>query len=278
MQQMQFSALVLMVFLTLALVSLPRRVAAADVPFRARWLMAGGTFVLALHFLLQLVFGLRTKGVTEAILLNLFMFVPAAWLLSLGVLYLQRRGDIRRRDWLVGPICWVAVTLLLAVAYFLSDEPRLSEMHKLHVAEWMASLIYLAMQCHLTYFQFRELRRMHRALDNYYDRDMKELLRSMERAMEVLAMFAVMVPAVIYDSGWFLVAFGLLFLAGMFYFILSFICYVVGSDWRQVMEAEQHADEKDRDRLDRERHRHADVIYDSARFDRREHAHGNCYN
>ena len=135
------------------------------------------------------------------------------------------------------------VTLLLAVAYFLSDEPELSEMRKLHIAELMASVIYLAMQCHYTFFQFRELKRMHRALDNYYDRDMSELLLSMERAMEILATFAVMVPVVIYDSGWFLKVFGILFLCGIFFFVMSFFYFVVGSSWRQVMEAEQHADD-----------------------------------
>ena len=98
MECFQFAALVVLTLLTMTLVLLPRRVAVADVPFRSRWLIAGGTGILALHFLLQLLLGLRSKGVTEAILLNLFMFVPAAWLLSVGVLYIQRKGEVRRRD------------------------------------------------------------------------------------------------------------------------------------------------------------------------------------
>ena len=245
MEKMQFAAVVVLTLLTATLVLLPRRVAVADTPFRSRWLMAAGTGVLALHFLLQILLGLRSKSVTEAILLNLFMFIPAAWLLSVGVLYLQRKGEVRRRDWLVGPICWLVVTLLLAIAYFMSDEPSIAEMNKLHIAELVASMFYLAMQCHYTFFHFRELRRMKRALEGYYDRDMNELVRSMERAVEVLATFAVMVPVVIYDSGIFLAVFGILFLAGMFYFVLSFVIYVVGSDWRQVMVAELHTDEKE---------------------------------
>lgn len=245
MEKMQFAAVVVMTLLTATLLLLPRRVAVADIPFRSRWLMAGGTGVLALHFLLQVLLGLRSKGVTEAILLNLFMFIPAAWLLSVGVLYIQRKGDVRRRDWLVGPICWGVVTFVLAMAYFMSDEPTIAEMNKLHIAELVASVLYLAMQCHYTFFHFRELRRMKRALEGYYDRDMNELVRSMDRAVKVLATFAVMAPVVIFDSGVFLAVFGILFLAGMFFFVLSFVCYVVGSDWRQVMVAEQHTDEKE---------------------------------
>jgi len=246
-EKMQFAALVLLTLLTLTLVLLPRRVVIDAVPSRSRWMMACGTGVLALQFLLQVVFNFRAKDLTEAILINLFLFVPAAWLYSVGILYLQRKGDVRRRDWFVGPICWVTVTLLLTVAYFISNEPQIAEKHKLHVAGSLATLIYLAMQCHYTYLHFRELRRIHRALNNYYDRDMSELLRSMERAMKVLALFAVMVPVVIYDSGWILAIFGLLFLGGIFYFILSFVCYVVGNDGRQVMLAELHADEKELD-------------------------------
>ncbi|MBR4132401.1 MAG: glycoside hydrolase family 13 protein, partial [Oscillospiraceae bacterium] len=48
---------------------------------------------MALQFVLQLVLGLRQMGVAQAVMLNLFMFVPATWLLNLGVLYLQHKGQ-----------------------------------------------------------------------------------------------------------------------------------------------------------------------------------------
>ena len=244
METMQFCAVVLLLLLTLTLALVPRRLAVDATVFRSRWLMVAGTGLLALQFLLQMRFGLRSQGVAQATMLNIFLFVPASWVLSVGVLYLQRKGNLRRSDRFVGLIAWVIVTLLLLSAHYINIRPLEFNGIELPIEEVLASLVYLAMQCHYTYRHFRELRRMHRMLDNYYDRDMSELLCSMERAVKVLAILAVLAPQAIFNSGWLLGIFGLCFLLGIYYFVFSFVCYVVSSDAQHVMLAEQHNDEE----------------------------------
>ena len=245
MEKMQFCAAVLMSLLALTLVLLPKRPESDPVPFRSRWFMVVGIGLLALHFVFQMKLGLRSMGLAQAIMLNLFMFVPASWMLNLGILHLQRKGKLFAREWLVGIIAWVVVTGLLFAAQYFDREPVVFNERELPVEEIIGSVVYLAMQCHYTYLHFRELRRMHRSLENYYDRDMSVLLRSMERAIEVLASIAVLAPQAIFNSGWLLGIFGLLFLLGIYYFVLSFVAYVVSSDSSQVMVADQHSDEKE---------------------------------
>ena len=239
MEKMQFSSVVLMTLLTLTLVLLPKRETSDPVPFRSRWLMAGGTGLLALQFYLQMHWGLRSTEVAQAVMLNLFMFVPAAWLLNLGILHMQRKGHIARRDWLVGIISWTAVTVLLVIARYYDQKSVVFNSKEFPIEEILASLIYLAMQCHYTNMHFREIKRIRRDLNNYYDRDKSELLRTMERAVEVLATLAVLAPQAIFNSGWVLGVFGLLFLMGIYYFIISFVVYVYSSASKQVMVAEQ---------------------------------------
>lgn len=245
MEKMQFSAAVLMSLLCLTLVLLPKRGDRDPVPFRSRWFMVIGTALLALHFVFQIKLGLRSMGLAQAVMLNLFMFVPASWMLNLGVLHLQRKGNLVARDWWVGIIAWVTVTALLFSAQYFDHEPVVFNDRVLPVEEIIGSLVFLAMQCHFTYLHFRELRRMHRSLNNYYDRDMSELLRSMERSIEILAGIAVLAPQAIFNSGWLLGIFGLLFLLGIYFFVLSFVVYAVGNDSSQMMVAEQHNDEKE---------------------------------
>ena len=252
MEKMQFSAAVVLSLLTLTLVLLPKRGDRDPLPYRSRWFMAIGTFLLALEFVFQVKLGLRAMGLAQSVMLNLFMFVPASWMLDLGILHLQRKGRIVARDWWVGIIAWVAVTALLFEAQYSDRDPIVFNGRELPLEEIIGSVIFLAMQCHFTYLHFRELRRMHRSLNNYYDRDMSYLLRSLESAIEILAVVAVLAPQAIFNSGWLLGVFGLLFLLGIYYFVISFVIYVVGNDLSRVMEAEQHSDEKEPEEVAKE--------------------------
>ena len=252
MEKMQFSAAVLMALLTLTLVLLPKRGERSPVPYRSRWFMVVGTFLLTLEFAFQYKLGLRAMGLAQAIMLNLFMFVPASWMLNLGILHLQRKGKLAARDWWVGIITWLIVTGLLFEAQYSDRDPVIFNGRELPLEEIVGSVLFLAMQCHYTYLHFRGLRRIHRSLDNYYDRDMSYLLLSMESAIEILASVAVLAPQSIFNSGWLLGIFGLLFLLGIYYFVISFVIYVVGSDASRVMEAEQCSDEKEPEEEEKE--------------------------
>ena len=95
---MQFSAVLLMFALTLKLILQPRRVTCSPVVNRSRWLLVGGTFLLGIQFLLQLVLGLRSQGVSDAVMLNIAFFIPCTILFSLAILNLQRRGFLSRHE------------------------------------------------------------------------------------------------------------------------------------------------------------------------------------
>ena len=71
MELTQFSAIVLMTLLTLALVFLLPKWTTSDPAInRSRRLIACATGLLAIHFLLQFTFHLRAMGVTQAFMLN----------------------------------------------------------------------------------------------------------------------------------------------------------------------------------------------------------------
>ena len=77
--------------------------------------MACASALLALQFVLQYTLGLRAMGVTQAVLLNLVVFVPCSCLFTFALLYLQRHERLSRKDWLP----WVA-----ALGGCLSPHPR----------------------------------------------------------------------------------------------------------------------------------------------------------
>ena len=146
MNLMQFAAVVLMTGLTLKLLMLPQRVEENGVTNRSRWLMAGGTALLGVQFLLQLLLGLREKGVTQAVMLNLVVFTLVSWLLSLAVLWLLTQGRLRRTDaWLGGGV-WMTELAMIGVAAMTDGQTLLSDTPRLQLAEQMGGVLYFAMQ------------------------------------------------------------------------------------------------------------------------------------
>lgn len=247
MKEMQFVALVLMTLLTMKLLVLPRRAASNSAVSRARWLMAGGTALLGVQFLMQYRLGLREMGVTQAVMLNLFLFIPASWLMQMAVIYLQRQGRIWLGDKLVGIIAWGIVIVLLGVAAAIDGQPFLSDTPQLRIAEVVASFCYLVMQGYYTWRQLSNLRAMRSALANYYDLDMNGLLRWMQLSIFILVILALMVPLLIFAPDYILAFFGVTCFAGIFYLVDSFCLYVVSTAPAKVMEAEQSEDESEHD-------------------------------
>lgn len=238
MEQMQFTAIVLMTFLTLKLLLLPDK-AAVNIPVnRARWLLTCGTFVLGVQFLLQYLLGLRNMGVTQAVMLNLTLFIPASVLMSLGILRLQQKERLTRWDKYVGVATWVVVMTLLTGAAASDGQPLLSDTPELRWAEVISSVFYAVMQGYYTWRLLSNLRNIRDTLQNYYDYNTTGLLRWMRYSVAILVIMALMVPLIIFFHSPLLAGCTILFLGGVFYLVDSFCLYALSSVPREIQEAE----------------------------------------
>ena len=243
-QMMQFTAVVLMLLLTIKLMVPHKRRHETPLATHARWLMATATTVLVVHFLLQLTLGLRVMGVTQSVMLNLTMLIPASYCFSRAVLMLQLHGRLTRWDRWVGPLTWAVVMVMLAVAAVSDGQPLLSDTPELRLAENIGALCYMLMQAYYTWRHTMALRAMHRTLDDYYDRDTDGMLRWMQLSIVGLMLLALMVPMAIFGSGsWMLtIAFAIYFF--IFYLVDSFCYYLTSNASARMQEAEENANEE----------------------------------
>ena len=240
----QFTAIVVMLWLTLMLAfMLLRRTEVDHLLHRTRWMMAGGTCVLAIQFLLQYTLKLRDLGETQALMLNLLMFVPASWLLSLAVLYLQRQGRLNVTEWMAGGLAWAVIIILIVAASLIGGGPFFCDTPLMRLMERTSAALYFASQGYYVYKELAELRHMRRSLENYYDHDKAGLLRWMTVSIWTLALMGCAVPIALVISGPVLFIFGLFVLAGIGYLVVSFRDYVIGKGAYQVMEAQDNARE-----------------------------------
>ena len=236
MREMQFLALVLMTLLSMKLLLLPRGAVSNPSMSKTRWLLVVATALLAAQFLLQYRLGLRSKDITQAIMLNLALFIPCAALFSLAILYLMRQGRLSLMEKYMGVPVWViAMTLVFVGAK--------TDLLPLLWAEIGASAFYAAMQLYYTAKQIRQLRMMRQTLANYYDNDMDAQLNWVQLTTVILALMAVFAPVIIFGHGLLLALFGTFFFAGIFYLVDSFCLYAVSAVPAKVREAEQNEEE-----------------------------------
>ena len=239
MAQMQFSAVILLTLLLLKLLLIPNKVTLNAVMGRARWLMTIGIALLDVQFLLQYTLGLRAMGVTQAVLVNLLLFIPCSWTISLAIITLQGQGNVSRIDKLVGGVTWAFAILLLGIAAAIDGQPLMSDSPELHYTEITVSIIYLTMQGHYAYRLTANLRAMRLDLQNYYDHDMDYMLVWMKYSTIVLGILATMVPLLIFIQRQELAIFALLFFVGIFYLVDTFCNYMISSAPRKMARAEE---------------------------------------
>jgi len=177
---------------------------------------------------------LRSMGVTQAVLVNLVLFIPSSWTISLALLYLQQQGRVDGVTRWTGGATWGVVLVLLGVAAAIDGQPLLSDTPELHSAEVAASLFYLAMQGYYSRLHVKNLLNMRQALQDYYDTDTDGLLRWMKLSILVLMVMAMMVPLLIFVRSAGLAIFGGLFFVGIFFLVDSFCGYAVSSAPKKV--------------------------------------------
>lgn len=242
---MQFAGIVLTSGLTMMLAfMLPQWQSDSRVFSRSRWLMTAGTILLPIQFLLQYTLHFRQMGVTQAVMVNLLFFIPAAWLISLAILNMLRQGHMKWYEWIVGLVIYIMVMATIGVAALTDGQPLLTDTKELRTAELISAVLYLAMQAYYCCIDVLELRRLKRALAGYYDQDKSEILDWMAVSITLLGLSGLMAPIAIFWSGGWLLAYSLTLFFTIFYCVISFYSYGVNhARQKELDDAEESANE-----------------------------------
>ena len=223
--EMQISGMLTMLMLSVMLMAcVPDRSIRRGSFARARWMMAAGTGLIAVQFLLQYIFGFRQMGVTQGVCCNLIFFTPATLLCGMAILYVQRQGRVTLREWMTGGgICALAILLLMGVA-LLDGIPLREESPLLRWSEYVASVLYVLMQSYIFKHQYMTYRRLELAVDEYYDRSRRDLFGA---------------PLVLFSIAYFF---------AIAYSTISLYSYGISKDVERVEEAEEVVNQEIRPR------------------------------
>lgn len=256
--EMQYGGMLTTALLALTVAfQVPRRTARNKIFSRARWMMASGLALISLQFLLQYIGGYRQMGVTQGVFWNLIFFMPCTISINLAILYVQQKGRINRWDWNIGGALYLITLALLVTTAIADGIPFEEESTSLRIAEYIGSGLYLLMQSQYFILLYRGYLRMQRAVDEFFDRERKDLLGWMGRSVTLLAVISLFVPLAIFQDGWLLIAFACAFFCVIYYCASCFHSYGISQDALRVEEAEQsqESDEAEPAMSETDRHR-----------------------
>ncbi|SDO32195.1 AraC-type DNA-binding protein [Prevotella communis] len=236
--EMQISGMLTMTVLSVMLVICAPGRSTRRISFaKARWMMAGGTGLIALQFLLQHAFGFRQMGVTQAVCCNLLFFTPSSLLCSMSILYMQRQGKVSWKEWLIGSSIYALSAGILIGTAVLDGVPFREESMALRIAEYVSSVLYVVMQTYIFSMQYKAYMRLETAVDEYYDRSRRDLFGWMGLSMKTMALMVFLVPLVIFMQGAPLVIFSISFFFIISYSTISLYTYGVSKDVERVEES-----------------------------------------
>lgn len=238
----------MMALLTLTLLFvIPRRNTGKAIQRLSGILIAISTFLLSAQFAIQYATHWRMTNVTLSVMVNLLLFTPSVAFMSLGMLNLQRQGRLTKRDWLVGVVAWAAIILLLVLSNTAEGVPLLTDTPRLRTAEHIGLGIFFAMQCYYSFLHIHEDILVRKALANYYDRDMGDVVRWIERSILILALMGLFSALFFFSRGPLLIAFSMLIFFGVYYLVISYVCNIVSDNSLKIalaVEAERDTEER----------------------------------
>lgn len=246
-EHIQFAAMILTGGLTLMLAfMLPLWSVGSRVFNSSRWLMAAGTLLLSVQFLLQYTLHFRQMGVTQGVLVNLLFFMPCVWLLCLSLLNLQRQGHVRQREWLIGLISYPLVAIALMGVNRLNSHQVLDDTAALRNTEMAVAVVFSLMQIYYSWQLFHGFIRLKRTLDDYYDKEMEDVVRWMRNSVMQLTLIGLFAPFVIFWTGPLLLVYSVGILYSISYTVINFYSYGIDHRRQQtVQDAEDGSEHED---------------------------------
>jgi AraC-like DNA-binding protein len=174
-------------------------------------------------------------------------FIPCAALFTLSILNMQRRGQVKRHEWLVWIPVWIIAMGVICMASWANRQSLFCDSTCLLRAEIIAGIIYSLMQIYYSQLNMRELARMEKVLDNYYDRERRSFVRWIRITIISLTTLALFVPVLMFNNGWPLIAYCLFFFIAIFFMWCFFARYIITNALTTMEEAEESEDAEERE-------------------------------
>ncbi|MBQ0069026.1 MAG: AraC family transcriptional regulator [Bacteroidales bacterium] len=209
----------------------------------SRWMLLTAMIIFALHFLLQMKYGLRAKGDDLGALANIIFYTPSGFLLTVSQLYLQRGGRKCKRYVIVSLLGYALILAVIGIGRWANGS--------WHIGNYLYLAVALFMICiaHFIISPARDLHRLNRRIDAETGNPAEVYVRTMRMGTILMYTFNIVIClSISYTKALFIVC--PLALLAMTYYVVCFTA--LGFNMAQVADVladhEEESEKKDNEK------------------------------
>lgn len=111
----------------------------------SRWILVASMLFFSVHYLLQMIHGLRAQGTDVGAAFNILFYTPVAFAITLSIINIESTGNKVRRYCLRGMMAYILIAIVFVIGMFKSQSLHIGNTGKTH---YTLSLIFYTFILH----------------------------------------------------------------------------------------------------------------------------------
>lgn len=108
----------------------------------SRWILVASMLFFSVHYLLQMIHGLRAQGADVGAAFNILFYTPVAFAITLSIINIESTGNKVRRYCLRGMMAYILIAIVFVIGMFKSQSLHIGNMLYVMLGLFVASMAY----------------------------------------------------------------------------------------------------------------------------------------
>lgn len=108
----------------------------------SRWLLVASMLFFSVHYLLQMVHGLRAQGTDVGAAFNILFYTPVAFAITLSIINIESTGSKVRRYCLRSMMAYILIAIVFVIGIFQNRSLHIGNMLYVMLGLFVASMVY----------------------------------------------------------------------------------------------------------------------------------------
>ena len=182
----------------------------------SRWLLVASMLFFSVHYLLQMVHGLRAQGTDVGAAFNILFYTPVAFAITLSIINIESTGSKVRRHCLRSIMAYILIALVFVIGIFQNHSLHIGNMLYVMLGLFVASMAYFIFIIH------KETNTQRQKLMENFGSDLIPYVRYSQASIILLYLTAGLLPvAILFNTLLYII--GPLMLLSVIFFVHTFI-------------------------------------------------------
>lgn len=211
----------------------------------SRWILVASMLLFSVHYLLQMIHGLRAQGTDVGAAFNILFYTPVAFAITLSIINIESTGNNVRRYCLRSMMAYILIAIAFGIGMFKNNSLHIGNMLYVMLGLFVASMAYFI------FIIRKEANTRRQKLMENFGSDLISYVRYSQASIIMLNLAAGLLPIAIFFNT-LLYIIGPLILLSVIFFVQTFIAMGYYITPKEVIPKDNDAEATDTEAEDTE--------------------------